>query len=152
MEYGAAAKLAVDRKAVTPAVERVIEANILLSGLGFESGGLAAAHAIQDGLHALAGTENVLHGEMVAFGTVAQLVLENYPKADIDRTISFFNAVGLPVSLKQIGLSGATREHLAKAAAIALERGLKATFPVDAETVLGVIIGADALGEQSLGK
>ena len=34
---------------VTPAVEKVIEANTLLSGLGFESGGLAAAHAITTG-------------------------------------------------------------------------------------------------------
>ena len=43
MQYGISAKLAVDRNTVTPAVERVIEANILLSGLGFENGGVAAA-------------------------------------------------------------------------------------------------------------
>ena len=35
MKYGVSAKLAVDQNAVTPAVEMVIEANILLSGLGF---------------------------------------------------------------------------------------------------------------------
>jgi glycerol dehydrogenase len=152
MENGVSAKLAVDRKAVTPAVEKVIEANILLSGLGFESGGLAAAHAIQDGIHTLAGTEGVLHGEMVAFGTIAQLVLESYPKAEIDRVIAFFNNVGLPVCLRQLGLSGVSREHLTKAAHAAVGRGLKATFPIDADTILGAIIGADALGEESLKK
>lgn len=152
MEYGRAAKLAVDRDAVTPAVEKVIEANILLSGLGFESGGLAAAHAIQDGLHTLAGTEAVLHGEMVAFGTISQLVLENYPKTDMDRVIDFFNAVGLPVSLRQVGLRGVSREQLVKAAEVARERGLKATYPVDTDEILGAILGADALGEEALGK
>ncbi|HHY92553.1 MAG TPA: iron-containing alcohol dehydrogenase, partial [Firmicutes bacterium] len=41
LEHGYAAKLAVEKHAVTPAVEKVVEANTLLSGLGFESGGLA---------------------------------------------------------------------------------------------------------------
>jgi glycerol dehydrogenase len=128
----------------------VIEANILLSGLGFESGGLAAAHAIHDGLHALEGTEGVLHGEMVAFGTMAQLVLENYPRKEIDRVIAFFIGVGLPVSLAQVGLSGASRERLSEAADYVLKRGLKATFPVDRDAVLGAIIGASAWGEEAL--
>jgi glycerol dehydrogenase len=155
MEYGVAAKLAVDQNAVTPAVEKVIEANILLSGLGFESAGVAAAHGIQDGMHALAGTEGSLHGEMVAFGTIAQLVMENYPKAEIDRVIAFFNAVGLPVSLRQIGVSDASREHLMKAAEAACMEGLPTRntfFPIDPETVLGATIGANALGEDSLSR
>ena len=44
---------------VTPAVEKVIEANTLLSGLGFESGGLAAAHAIHNGLTAVGATHGL---------------------------------------------------------------------------------------------
>ena len=49
LEYGLAARLAVEQDAVTPTVEGVVEANTLLSGLGFESGGLAAAHSIHNG-------------------------------------------------------------------------------------------------------
>ncbi len=49
--------------AITPALEAVVEANTLLSGLGFESGGLAAAHAIHDGLTALEPTHKMMHGE-----------------------------------------------------------------------------------------
>ena len=33
----------------TPAVEAIIEANTLLSGLGFETCGVSAAHGIHDG-------------------------------------------------------------------------------------------------------
>lgn len=45
-KYGRQAIEANKAKAVTPAFEAVVEANTLLSGLGFESGGLAAAHAV----------------------------------------------------------------------------------------------------------
>src|SRR5512135_629157 len=47
---GADALRSVQTQVVTPALERLVEANTLLSGLGFESSGLAAAHAIHNGL------------------------------------------------------------------------------------------------------
>jgi glycerol dehydrogenase len=50
MEYGVSARTANEAKVVTFAFERVVEANTLLSGLGFESGGLAASHSIHNGL------------------------------------------------------------------------------------------------------
>lgn len=53
LEYGLDAKEACDANTVTPALEHVIEANTLLSGLGFESGGLATAHAVHNGLTVL---------------------------------------------------------------------------------------------------
>ena len=153
IEYGISAKLAVGQKAVTPAVDRVIEANVLLSGLGFESGGLAAAHGIHEGIHALEGAEKALHGELVAFGTIVQLVMENYPKEEVDKVIGFCNAVGLPVTLKQLGVSDISQENLTKAAKIACREGLtthNSYFPVNAELVLDAIVGANALGEASL--
>ena len=60
---------------VTPALEHVVEANTLLSGVGFESGGVAAAHAIHDGPNGLEATHEYFHGEKVAFGTLASLFL-----------------------------------------------------------------------------
>jgi glycerol dehydrogenase len=68
---------------VTPALERLVEANTLLSGLGFESSGLAAAHAVHNGLTVAPPTHS-LHGEKVAFGTLVQLVLEGKPRAQIE--------------------------------------------------------------------
>ncbi len=153
MECGISAKLAVDRNAVTPAVEKVIEANILLSGLGFESSGLAAAHGIHEGLHALAGTEGALHGELVALGTIAQLVMEEYSRAEIDKVLDFCNAVGLPVTLRQLGVSDTSAENVMKAAEVACMDGLtthNSYFEINPELVLGAIIGANALGEASL--
>jgi glycerol dehydrogenase len=71
--YGLSAKHAAQQHFVTPAVEKVVEANTLLSGLGFESGGLAAAHAVHNGLTALPATHDCMHGEKVNFGTLTQL-------------------------------------------------------------------------------
>ena len=153
MEYGVSAKLAVDQNAVTPAVEKVIEANVLLSGLGFESSGLAAAHGIHEGVHALGGTEGGLHGELVAFGTIAQLVMENYSRGEIDRVIDFCKSVGLPVTLRQLGVSDASPKNLMKAAEVACMEGLtthNCYFEINPELILGAIIGANALGEASL--
>jgi glycerol dehydrogenase len=153
MEYGVSAKQAVDQNAVTPAVEKVIEANILLSGLGFESSGLAAAHGIHEGVHALEETKGALHGEMVAFGTIAQLVMEDYPREEIDRVIDFCKAVGLPVTLRELGVSDTSPENIMKAAEVACGEGLtthNSYFEINPDVVLGAIIGANALGEASI--
>jgi glycerol dehydrogenase len=155
MEFGVDAKEAVDRNAVTPAVERVIEANILLSGLGFESAGLAAAHGIHEGLLALEGTERRLHGELVAFGTIAQLVMENYSGEEIDRVIEFCRAVALPITLKQLGVSDISPGNLMKAAEVACMDGLtthNSYFDINPELILEAIIGADAMGRARLGR
>jgi glycerol dehydrogenase len=153
MEYGVSAKLAVDDNALTLAVERVIEANILLSGLGFESSGLAAAHGIHEGLHVLEGAENKLHGELVAFGTLAQLVLENYDRNEIDRVLTFCNAVGLPVTMEQLGVMNTSPEGVLKAAEVACMEGLtthNSYLEINPERILGAILGANALGKAFL--
>jgi len=106
LEYGVLAKTACDAEVVTPALEHVIEANTLLSGLGFESGGLAAAHAIHNGLTLLPQTHHFWHGEKVAFGTLAMLMLTDRPAAIIDQAFRFCRAVGLPTHLAQLGLDG----------------------------------------------
>ena len=62
LDEGLKAKLALEAGACTPAVEKVIEANTLLSGLGFESGGLAGAHAIHNGLTVLEECHHMYHG------------------------------------------------------------------------------------------
>ena len=50
-EYGLSAVEAVKRSEVNDALENIVEANTLLSGMGFESGGLAVAHSIGSSLN-----------------------------------------------------------------------------------------------------
>ena len=97
---------------VTPAVEKVIEANTLLSGLGFESGGLAAAHAVHNGLTAVPQTHGLAHGQKVNIGSVTQLILEGAPTSDIRDFIEFTTRVGLPTTLTEVGLHADDIESL----------------------------------------
>jgi glycerol dehydrogenase len=150
LEYGVAAKLAVDQNAVTPAVEMVIEANALLSSIGFENCGLAAAHAISMALGTLEGAANCLHGELVGFSTIVHLVLENYPSDEIDELITFCQAVGLPITLKELGVKDPSSTNLLKACEGALGEGSmihNLSFEVTPQIVVDSIIGADALGQ-----
>ncbi|WP_151736065.1 glycerol dehydrogenase ['Paenibacillus yunnanensis' Narsing Rao et al. 2020] len=101
---------------VTAAVEHIIEANIYLSGIGFESGGLAAAHAVHNGLTVLPECARLLHGEKVAFATLVQLELEGAPEAEIREAADFCRSAGLPVTLQELGLADAGRERLMFAA------------------------------------
>lgn len=108
---GVKAKYACDNNVVTPAFEKIVETNILLSGLGFESGGLAAAHAIHDGITVVHEIHNNnFHGEVVAFGTLCQLVLENAPDEELYEVLDFCLAVGLPVCIKDLMTNKKTGE------------------------------------------
>lgn len=154
LTQGVKAKAACDNNVVTPALEDIIEANILLSGLGFESGGLAGAHAIHDGLTVLEGTHKMFHGEKVAFGTLVQLVLENAPQEEIDEVIDFCLSVGLPVCLEDIGVDSLTDEELmavANKACIPEESIHSMPFPVTAKQVAAAILVADKLGSEAKG-
>ncbi|MDN5330877.1 MAG: glycerol dehydrogenase [Tepidanaerobacteraceae bacterium] len=150
LEDGLKAKLAVEKKACTPAVENVVEANTYLSGIGFESGGLAAAHAIHNGFTVLHECHHMYHGEKVAFGTITQLVMENSPMEELEEVIGFCLDVGLPVTLEDLGIKEVKEEDIRKVAEASCAEGEtihNMPFKVTPEDVYNAIMGADALGK-----
>ena len=135
--------------AITPAFERVVEANTLLSGLGFESGGLAVAHSLHNGLTVAKETHDRLHGEKVAFGTLVQLVLEGRDTALVEEVMGFCRAVGLPMTLAELGLKDLASERvmaIAERAVAAGETAHNEPFAVTAEAIRDAIYAADAWG------
>ncbi len=146
--YGACA--AVDVQAVTPALERVIEANILLSGLGFENGGVCVAHAVHDGITVAPGSHAFLHGEKVAFGLLTQLVLEGRPQQEIDEVLEFLHGIGLPITLGQVGVDAGDvnlMEAIAERACAEGESSHLEVFVVRPQAVLDAMRAANRLGE-----
>jgi glycerol dehydrogenase len=149
IEYGLPARLACEAHVVTPALEHIVEANTLLSGLGFESGGLAAAHAIHNGLTVLQQTHSSFHGEKVAVGTLASLFLTDKSTDMIQEVFSFCETVGLPTTLGEIGLSDASDADLRKVAEAACADGEtmhNEPLPVTPEMVFSALKVADAFG------
>lgn len=145
---GLKAMASCDRQVVTPALENVIEANTLLSGLGFESAGLAAAHAIHNGFTALTGDiHHLTHGEKVAYGTLTQLFLENRSREEIDRYIDFYQAIGMPTTLKEMHLDTASQDDFLKVgrqATMAGETIHQMPFVISPEDVAAALVAVDA--------
>lgn len=155
MEEGVKAKLALEAKACTPAVEKIIEANTLLSGIGFESGGLAGAHAIHNGFTVLEECHHMYHGEKVAFGTITQLVLENVEASELQDIIEFCIELDLPVTLQQLGIQEVTKEKImavATAACAETDTLHNMPFTVTPQSVYAAIMAADAYGHYFLGE
>jgi len=142
LTQGRRAKEDVAAKRVTEAVEAVVEANILLSGLGFESGGLAAAHSLYAGLSGLPAGAAYLHGEKVAFGVIVQAALEAWPVAERKELLDFYHDVGLPSTLVELGLGGATAADLRRVAEVACRPGShmhNLQRPISIEELVGVL-------------
>ena len=142
-----AAKLAVERGVLTPAVENIIEANTLLSGLGFENCGVSAAHGIHDGLTVLDATHGFYHGEKVAFGVLCLLMLEGRPLAEIEATARFCRSVGLPTTLADLKLGEATAADIGRVAQASLQPGSptwRVAVPLSVDIVRDAILALDA--------
>jgi glycerol dehydrogenase len=167
--YGVQAKNDVQNNKNSEALAKIVEANTLLSGVGFECGGLAAAHAINDGMSKITECNHKLHGEKVAFATITQLILErNYysnnqtssnPKvleeylAEIRSVMEFCVKVGLPVTLEEMGLYEDNMDSLELIAEYCLmkeEPIHHMEFKVTKEMVVDALMEADKLGQENL--
>lgn len=150
IEDGVKAKAAVENGVSTKAVENIIEANTYLSGIGFESSGLAGAHAIHNGLTKLEECHHLLHGEKVAFGTLTQLVLENADSEEIQEVLDFCRAVGLPTNLHDMGVKEINKDKLMEVAEVACAEGEtihNMPFPVTPKAVFAALLTAHQLGQ-----
>ena len=153
-DQGVAAAAAVRRREVNDALNHVIEANTLLSGIGFESGGLAGAHALAQGLTVLPRLHaDYLHGEMVAMGLLTQLVLEKH-EIEAARMAEFFCAVGLPCHLGHLSLAASHSADLAAvmAGTTILPFLANEPFIVTNEMLLDATLAADRLGRKTVAR
>lgn len=153
LQEGENAMLAAQSQLVTPALERVVEANTYLSGVGFESGGLGAAHAVHNGLTAVPETHHLYHGEKVAFGVLVQLALENAPADELHAVMGLCRAVGLPLTLAQLGVTSDIPAKMQAVAQLACAEGETIhNMPggVTPEQVYAALLMADQLGQRFL--
>lgn len=155
MEHGLEAKRCIKEGLATDALDKLLEATVLLSGVGFENCGLSVAHGLWVGFSRLEEFRklDVYHGEAVALFTLVQLVLEGRPREFINDVVEFCNSVGLPVSLADIGLDGVSRETLLegiKAAAAPPEVYIyNVPFSVDLDMICDAMLEADSIGRAS---
>lgn len=148
-DHGVKAVEAVRDSRVNESVEHVVEANTLMSGIGFESSGVAAAHCIAQGLTVIPSLhKNYLHGEMVAIGLMTHLVLEGKDD-EAHKVGAFFSSVGLPTHLGQMSLDPERDEETLRKvcrAAIELPFIQNEPFDVTQDSLLEAMLKAHKLG------
>lgn len=145
LQEGAAALASVERSETSDALELVVEAAVLLSGLAFESGGLSIAHALLRGLTALPQCRNALHGEMVAYGTLVQMAAEDRSAAELARMGGFLSDMGLPVSLERLAREEIRAGDRETVASLTLDAPYIGNFsrPLDAKAIGAAMDRAD---------
>lgn len=152
-ENGIAGMESVRNRAVTPSLELCVEAICLISGLAFENTGCAAAHGVAEGLTLLERKMNPAqyHGELVTFGIIVQLVLENRSLSEVSSFMGWVHEIGLPINLKELGLENVSEEDLWKVSEKSCAPGSpmhNEPFEVDAEKVYNAIKVADSIGRK----
>ena len=97
----------------------------MIGGIGGARCRTAAAHPIHNGLTQLEYKNKPLHGELVGFGLLVQLNLEEknsnsqLSKQAKSQLIDFFSKLNLPISIESIYLKNATSDELNKACTFA---------------------------------
>ncbi|MBD1822233.1 iron-containing alcohol dehydrogenase family protein [Cyanobacteria bacterium FACHB-DQ100] len=109
--------------------QEVVDASVLMAGVIGGIGGAqcrtVAAHAVHNGLTHLLESHHALHGEKVAFGILVQLRLEEMVQGNQlaatsrQQLLKFYDQIGLPKTLADLGLGNVTIAQLQQAAEIA---------------------------------
>jgi glycerol dehydrogenase len=152
---GLKAKRDAENGICSPEVENIIEANIYLSGVGVESNGLACAHSIYNAFTLLTPCHKMYHGELVAFGTIVQLLLEKSEEQEIDEVLRFCTSVGLPVTFAGISERELSRDELMSVAVAACSSANfmdSEPFSVTPEMTFDALVAADAMGKKYAAK
>lgn len=111
-QHAAAAIAACTRGEPDKALEAVVEAAVLMSGLGFENGGLSLAHSLTRGTVKARGARDAIHGLQVAWGLLVQLAAEGRTDAEILDLIAFHRGIGLPATLAELGMTAPTAAEI----------------------------------------
>ena len=120
----------------------------IIGGLGGARCRTAAAHPIHNGLTQLKYKNKPLHGELVGFGLLVQLYLEeknsNYqlPKQAKSQLIDFLSQLNLPISVESICLENTNSDELFKACKFACKDHSdinKLPFPINEKDLLEAI-------------
>lgn len=151
MNCGRQALNAVRTGLVNDYFDKVIQASVYLSGVGFESGGVAAAHAVNDGFSARSEAAHLYHGEIVGFGVLTMMMLEEDEAELVNSVLEFMIDVGLPVCFNQLGIMP-TEELLLNVADVACHQSVMGNMPfeVTPADIVRAMVKADLIGSAKL--
>ena len=144
---------------VTAELENLVEAVVLMSGLGFENGGLSLAHSLTRGLMPARGASIASHGEHVAWALLVQREAEGADESELLDLTRFLQTIGLPTNLDDLGMHAPTAGEIQEIARLTMTAPHLANLaqPVSETEIVAAISrvqaraapGPDAVGTQS---
>ncbi len=148
LRHAEAALAACEAREATPDLEHVVEAVVLMSGLGFENGGLSLAHSLTRGLVRARGARDAIHGAQVAWAVLVHMAAEGRGDDEILSLARFYRRIGLPVRLANLGMADPTETEIDEMARLTMTAPHLANFavPLDRAAVAAAIRRAEALG------
>tara|TARA_Y100001968_G_scaffold151077_1_gene138267 strand:- start:2574 stop:3692 length:1119 start_codon:yes stop_codon:yes gene_type:complete len=130
----------------------------MIGGIGGAKCRTAAAHPIHNGLTQLEYTSKPLHGELVGFGLLVQLLLEEknsnsqLPKQAKSQLVDFFSQLNIPTTIESICLKDTSSNELYKACEFACndESDIhQLPFPINKKDLLDTIQSLQSLPTSS---
>ena len=100
------------RHEVNDTVERAVTAMLLMSRLVYDSGGLRGAHDMFEEFHDCGYGHQHLHGEIVGFFDLVQLLLEDYPENEFEALYQLYRELGIPLKISDMGFDLSSQEKL----------------------------------------
>lgn len=127
-KYGKKAIEDIKKGEYTDIVDKIVEHIFLTAGLVGGIGGAAcravASHAVNNGFTVLTSRyKNSLHGEVVAFGNIVQLILDNKDEDEIKKLIKLYKEIEAPCGLEELGYGNLTEDELEKIVNKSLYKG-----------------------------
>ncbi|PLS17425.1 oxidoreductase [Bacillus sp. M6-12] len=156
LDTGKDAVTSIQTKKLTKELEDMVDAIILVSGSVSGYGGddcrTAAAHAIYSGLTIFPEVHQTYHGEIVAFGILAQLCMEGSDEEEVKTLIRYYQEVGLPFTLNQMGIKGLTELQWKELGEITvtIEDMANMPFEVTPDMVISAVSQAEKYGNEML--
>lgn len=139
--------------------QEVVDAAVLMAGVIGGIGGAqcrtVAAHAVHNGLTHLLESHGVLHGEKVAYGILVQLRLEEMIQGNLLATtarqqlLKFYDEIGLPKTLAELGLAKvaiAELQHAAEVACLPASDIHRLPFTVEPSQLMAAMVSTTAPG------
>lgn len=158
LKEGKRAAGSIRKGVISRELEDVIDAIIVVSGSISNYGGddcrTAAAHAVYSGLTIFPEVHEVYHGEIVAFGILAQLAMEGRQDEEILEVIAYYRQVDLPRTLGEMGIDSSLisdeKWKTLGSVTVAIEDMANMPFEVTPQMVIDGIRRADQLGRTAL--
>ncbi len=128
----------------------------LIGGIGGEKCRTAAAHALHNGITQLETSQKSLHGEIVGFGLLVQMNLEeNYSNNKLAsqsklQLLSFLYELNLPITLGDLGLKNTTNAEIKHICQFSCKKNSEIhnlPFHVDEYSLFQAIIKTNQQGE-----